>query len=257
MGSISHHEPYTRSNQPKNDYMTISSRYAIPTLCLTLTLLSGGVAFSAPSAAAPDPSMAQAHLDKGYRLLSRTRYRKAIEELEKAKALYQEPCGRCMQGIALSYYRLDRYEEAVEAYEELFEIESESPSLLQRLVYLYSRLGTPEKSIPAYQAFLESSESSEDMIRVYNAYGVRRLSLDSDLEVHRKEAATAFRNALELAGGRSNLLRRNLAEALWQLGSKTRGFRRPGRSDLGGRRLLGFLDGPGAQLGAGARMACP
>ncbi len=157
---------------------------------------------------------------KGYKYLKGKRYPKAIEELERAQELSRDVCIVCLEGIAMAYYRAKNYQQAALAYEELLAAQPAVLPVLQRLVRLYDRVGTPEKSIAAYETFLESSQEPGDMITIYNELGVRRLTPNSGLEFHRNESAAAFRAALDLADGRSNLLRRNLAEALWQLGAR-------------------------------------
>ena len=169
---------------------------------------------------APQPPEVQAHIAKGYKYLQREKYAKAIEELETAQELAGGVCSLCLKGIGRAHERSGRLDDATRIYEELFAARPASRSFLNHLVRFYDQVGTPEKSLAAYQMFLESSEEYGEMIEVYNELGFRRLTPGSGLEIHRNEAAAAFRAALDLADGRSNLLRRNLAMALWRLGSK-------------------------------------
>lgn len=145
----------------------------------------------APPATAPrDDDAFAAELERAGELLDAGKSRAALAAYSKLERSHPEVCIDCLLGIAAASVRLEGFAEA-------------------------------EKSA---RRVIESTADPSAQIMAYNLLGVsfyNRTPLDGspkELEANMTQAEAAFRRAYQLEGGRSEMVRWNLASALEWLG---------------------------------------
>jgi len=117
-------------------------------------------------------------------LAMESKWSKAIEEYEKALAEFPQDVA-ALTGIGLAYVETKQLDKALQVYKEAANLNTENPEVIQRVGFVYERLGQLAEAARAYVLAGEAAARMRDVAQAIELWRKACILWPQNLEAHR------------------------------------------------------------------------